>query len=283
MYVLKLSLKPWKINPFNQFLTSLSVGFLLFSCGMLFWIERGLRPVLHRIKSEQVITAYLNPSLEKAGEDKLVDTVKTLIGSRPAEIEFVNTEEFLNRLKEPYPDLSQEIEKLGADKEKLLPRYLSVSGILPTSIFEKIRTTPGIDSAESSANRYPHVFSAFQALRRMTQLLMAGLCLALFILLIQLARLNANVQHDSLSLLRLMGAKFFSQRLPSLLSGLWSGLLGGILASTAWILSSSLLADRFQTLSPWLKQIPPPPMEIGIALLLFGILFGLFAGAFAQK
>jgi cell division protein FtsX len=183
--------------------------------------------------------------------------------------------------------LGKELENLDSEKELLLPQYLSISGVLPEPVLEKIKKIPGIESADSSVDRYPHILNAFETLKKMTQVLLLGLSLALLILLTQLAQLNATTQQESLSLLKLMGAGTFSQRFPPLLSGLWTGLLGGLIAAMGWWLSGTLLIDRFQLLSPGLKQMPQPPWEMGVILLgvgmVFGIFSGLFSGAFAQS
>ena len=47
--------------------------------------------------------------------------------------------EFVGNLKEAYPDLSRELEDLGPEMDTVVPRYVSVSGMLPSQGLERIK------------------------------------------------------------------------------------------------------------------------------------------------
>ena len=71
MLLLKLSLRPWKLAPASHLFSSVAVGFLLLLVGFLFWMQTGLRPLVARLQGEQVVTAYLDPSVDAKDETKL--------------------------------------------------------------------------------------------------------------------------------------------------------------------------------------------------------------------
>src|SRR6185503_10890780 len=96
----------------------------------------------------------------------------------------------------------------------IIPRYVSISGMLEDSTLERVKSVSGVESAETSKDRYRHVVSAFTALKWVLNFLVAGIGLALLTGLIHLARTNAYLHRDSISLLRLWGASEWTLRAP---------------------------------------------------------------------
>ena len=109
MYLLKLSLRPWRRSPYSQVFTSIAVGVLLFLAGFLYWMQSSLSPVIDRLQNEQVITAYLDPALEPKDEPQIVDSIRTTLGAhevaQPADVELVQPDQFINHLRGEYPEL----------------------------------------------------------------------------------------------------------------------------------------------------------------------------------
>jgi cell division protein FtsX len=284
VYLLKLALRPWRIAPWSQVFSAMAVGFLLLLAGFLTWMERGLKPVVARLQGEQVITAYLDPSLEPKDEQRVTDEIRTsLAASRRAadvEITLVGARDFVNRLQAHYPELSRELGGLPpSESAAVVPRYVSVTGLLSQASLEGVRKIPGVESAESSSDRHQHIVGAFRALRWVSRLLVVGLCLALLTGLIHLSRMNSYLHRDALALLRLWGAGGATLRTPSLLSGFWVGLAGGAIALFGWIGGGSWLALQLRALSPMLREMPEPGWLVGAALLCAGAMIGVVAGA----
>src|SRR5690606_7872524 len=111
---------------------------------------------------------------------------------------------------------------------------VTVAGVLGGGALDAIRSVTGVESAESSTERFKHVVAAFQALRILSQLLVIGLASALLIGLIQLTKMNAFLHRDVASLLRLWGGGVWASRGPTLLSSLSVGLAGGAVALGIW-------------------------------------------------
>src|SRR6185503_2631247 len=112
MYLLKLALRPWRLAPFSQIFSAIAVGLLLFLTSFLFWLQDGLRPVLTRLQGEQVITAYLAKSLDHKDGTRIIDKITAQVGEPGIEIKLVNSSQFIQLLKNQYPDLARELEVL---------------------------------------------------------------------------------------------------------------------------------------------------------------------------
>lgn len=291
MYLLRLAVRPWKAAGVSQVISALAVGFLLCLCGFLVWLQSGLGPIVGRMQSEQVITAYLSPDLEEREQAGVIDSIRVSLGAQSAtpslakeiEVRMIEPSQFLNGMKAGFPELVRELEDLGSEAATVVPKFVSVSGALPPDSIERVRRVKGIESAETSRDKIKQTIGAFQALRWISRLLIGGLCLALLAGLVHLARLNSQLQSDATSLLRLWGANEFTLRLPSALSGATVGLAGGLIGSVSWLFWGSWLVRHVRSLSPFLHEISPMNGGgIALFLLLAGVLIGAASGLFGS-
>ena len=281
MLLLRLALRPWKLAPFSQFFSALAVGLLLLMAGFLFWIQTGLRPVLKRLQHEQVITAFIDPAAEASEESQIVDSIRASIGSQAiTELKLVDAKDFVSSMKTRYPDLGRELEDLGGEMVSVVPRYVSIAGIFSDSTLTSIREVHGIESADSSKDRYQSVVAAFSALRWVARLLVLGLAAALTTGLIHLSRMNSYLHRDAVSLMGHWGASASLLRMPGLVSGLTVGLAGGIFAAMGWLTSSLWLVGHIQSLSPLLRDMPLLSSAFALVLIGMGAVVGLAAGFF---
>ena len=279
MYLLKLSLRPWRRSPYSQLFTSIAVGVLLFLASFLFWMQRSLHPVIDRLTNEQVITAYLDPALDAKAEAEVVDTIRTNVGAHAnADIELIQSDRFINHLRGDYPELARELEDLGSEMQTVIPHYISVSGILPTETLTEVKAVKGIQSAESSADRFQNVVGAFRALKWIITLLTLGLALALVTGLIHLGRTNAYLYQETSLLMKLMGASQAALRIPGLISGMLVGLLGGFFAAAGWTTLGISMTHHVRSLSPMLRYMPESHSGFALVLVLVGTGLGALSG-----
>lgn len=283
MYLLKLALRPWRLAPLSQIFSAIAVGFLLLLVGFLFWMQQGLKGVVVRMQGEQVITAYLDSSLLKKDETRIVEAIRHDLDSPSGlEIKLVDASRFLSTIKSYYPDLARELEDLGQEVNQIVPRYISVSGMLPESALDKIKRVPGVDFAESSKDRYRSIVGAFSALRWVARILMGGIALALLTGLVHLTKMNSYLHRDALSLLRFWGAGKGTLAGPGMISGAFVGLLGGVIAWIGWMTLGIELMRHVRSLSFILKGIPPVQSSFALMLLMIGASVGLLAGLFGS-
>lgn len=279
--MLKLAMRPFRLTPWSQLSSALTAVVLLVLSGFLFWLEQGLAPVIRHLQKEQVITAYLSPQLEKTAESRLVDSIKTSLGSS-AEVRRVGSQEFIAAVKPHYPELSRELESLGEEANHLIPRYVSISGVFEDQTVQAIRGMFGVESIETSKDRYQNIVGAFQALRWVSRLMIAGLGLALLTGLVHLVRTNRSVQVEAMTLLRLWGANEWMIRLPSILSACWVGVLGGVVSGVIWHFFGAQIAAQIKSLSPMLGAMPLPHFYTEWLLGFFGTFLGLISGILAS-
>ena len=280
MYLLKLSLRAWRNAPVTQLFSSFAIGFLLILLALMNWVHSGMKPIMDRLQSEQVITAYLDPAIQKTDESQIVDSIRVAVGAKAVtEINVVSSEKFISDIKGKYPELGNELESLGgAELDALVPRYVSVTGAFQNGVLEAVRNVPGIESAESSRDRFYHIVGAFSALRWVARLFMAGLGLALLTGLIHLARVNSHLHQEVFYFLRLWGAHRAVTHVPAVFSGMSVGLLGGVLAASGWTFVGSGLIQRLRHLSPALEGMPMAAPHSSLMLFAAGVLLGTLAG-----
>lgn len=287
MFLLKLSLRPWRLAPMSHLFSAAAVGFLLLVSGFLYWLQDGLKPVVARLQGEQVITAYLE---HDNGVDpaKVTDAIRIAVGahakpapgSKPAvQVEYVDSRQFVQNLKPSYPELSNELEDLGPEMAAVVPRYVSVTGLLEDAALAQVIKVPGVESAETSRDRYARVVGAFMALRWVAKLLVLGAAFALLTGLIHLSRLNAYMHREALTILKMWGAGALEMRAPAMISGAMVGAVGGLAAGTAWLVAGDSLSQQIRSLSPMLTGLPTASAAIALGIVGSGILIGVFAGA----
>ena len=287
MVLIKLALRPWRTAYWNQILAGISVATLLVLSGFLVWFGRGLKPVVARLQSDQIITAYVDPSTSDTQlrqiSHQISDQVHTSLGAQKAQVEVVSQDEFLKKMKTNYPELGIELEGLGAEVKGLLPKYISVAGSLDDEAVNRIRSTSGVESIDSSQERYALLVGAFRALSKISFWLALALGLALMTGLFQLSRTHQALQAESVQLLRLWGASPITQMTPSILSGLTVGAFGGALAALTWWGIARNLGLQLSALSPYLRDLGTPSAQFAGVLFGAGLLLGTVSGLIGAR
>lgn len=266
--------------PLSQVFGILNIAMILFLGGFLSWLDQALAPVVAKLETEETLTVYLSPQLAAADEAQLIDRVKVSIAHADAQpqVKVVRSREFLDEIARQYPDLANELAQMGPEGDLMIPRYISITGILPPGIGERVRSLVGVEGIDSSGDRLRPVAGAFSALRWLVRALSFGLALALFAAMAQLGRLNFNHLADALATLRFWGADAFQAAIPGLLAGIFVGVLGGILGALVWIGFSGWLGSELASLSEVLGTLPAPELELAWLLLVFGAACGICAG-----
>lgn len=283
MYLLRLASRPWKAAPFVQFFSVLSVAFLLVLGAVLVWLEQGMNPTVTKLQNEEVITAYLRPELEQNGEKELVDSIKVAAGAH-AEVQFVSSDRFLEEVGNSYPDLGKELGELGAEAKNLVPRYVSVTGLLNSNSLDAIKQVRGVEAVETSRGRHQQMLSAYYTLKWVVRVFIGGVALAIFVALILLTKANALLQSDAIRLLKFWGASPVMLRLPSLFNGFLTGLLGGIIAIPLWQLGMLWFFNIVGQLSSQFGELAlPPQADTALLLVLVGSGIGTLSGLVGKQ
>ncbi len=278
MYLIRLAMRPWRKAFWSQLVSGLAMAALLVMGSFLIWLQQGLGPVISRMDREQVITAYVDPQLAVTEDARLADRIRLKLGAKSVEVRAVSSEQFIDDLKGNYPELAKELEGLGGEMQSLIPRYISASGVFAPDAGEQLRKVPGVESVETSRERYKPIAGAFTALRKLALLLALGLGVALATGLVHLARMNGQLLSESLGILRLWGASAGALRVPALVSGASVGALGGVVAGGLWLFAGAFLSANLGAFSPLLQQIPAPTAWSALWVAGAGVFSGALAG-----
>lgn len=291
MHLLKLGLRPWKLAFYSQALSSLVVAVLLLMIALFVWFDRGLGPLISRMRTEQVITAYLLPydgpmdesapvASAAAATTLILEKAQVAVGIAGV-IRLIGPTEFLEELRrKEYATLASELEEMGSELTSIVPRYLSIEGSFDEQALERVREIPGVESAESSRNRFAAVVGAFASIRWVNRALILGLFLALATGLVHLGRINTQIHEEPLRLLRQWGANGLLMSIPPLVSGASVGVLGGALAAGLWLSIGMQFARQLKGLSPIFVNLPNPHASTALVLAIIGLAIGVVSTLF---
>ncbi|MBI4925502.1 MAG: hypothetical protein HY843_06210 [Bdellovibrio sp.] len=271
MLLLKLSIQPWKKFPFTYMFAACALAFLISIFSFLFWFERHLNPLIQKLRTEQVITAYLDNSIDQNNQPKIIDTIKTMLGSQVIQIKPTTQDEFLKEMQGAYPDLVQEIDALSIDKNKIIPQFISIYGYFQKQTIEKLKLVSGIELIETSKIYNPQEPEGFMTLVRFIKISLVSLFLMLCLWLILMTKFLTFAIKSSYAFLRLSGGGVFFLKIPLFLSSLWIGLLGTIISSFFWYFAITWIIPRLHFFSIHFQSFRTPSLYT-ILFLLVGCL-----------
>lgn len=283
MFLLKLAIRPWKLAPFSQFLASTSSVVLLFLIGFLVWFSSSVSTVIKRLSGDQIVTVYLETGSDAAKPGVVTDSIRTSLGSSAIHIDFVGANEFLDSLAKNYPELSKEISSLGEEQKALTPQYLSLKGKITNDQLIRIKKINGVESIDTSGDRFRPIVENLQALRFVTNAFLIGAFIALAALFILLSRMNRSIHDEISSLLRQMGSSEARARSPQILSGALFGLSTAGVAGFLAMLAQERFLAHFMTFSPYFNSMSEPSFIHHLIIPLTGVGIGAACGWFGSK
>ena len=266
----------------SQLMTALSIGVLLFCMGFLFWIQNALKPITEKLKNEYVLTVYFDPLLDRNSESDLVDRIKMTVGAQAEDIQVMETAQFISKMREINSNLAHELEELGPESNAIIPRYITLNGTLKNLDSDKIKSMKGVEQIDSSKDRNKNVVAAYGVLNNLIRFLIIGSFFALLTGLVHLTRMNSQLHEDAVSLMKQLGAGFFETRLPTFISGLSVGVVGGILAFLGWLTMGPKLVEFVKAISTHFNGVPAESGSLGVILLMIGLILGVLSGVMAE-
>ena len=284
MFLIRLALRPWRQTFWTQLVAMLSLASLLILGGFLLGFYQGLKPIVARINAEQILTVYVDPSLNSDQEKGLIDRIGLTMGSAPVQIEMTERADFLERLEKRSPELVKEILSLGDEGFALLPRFVTISGKFSggsDQIRESVlslRAIEGVESVESSFERFSHVGAAFRVVSRTSLWFGVGIAFAILSLFFLIGRMNHTLFSESLSVMEFWGAGPLLLRLPLLISLLLIGLGSALLAYGLfrWTYFSGI--EQVRLFSPLFSDLEIPRMATANGIFIFSFLGSLAMG-----
>ncbi len=272
-------MRPWRYAPIGHIGAIVGLAFLIFCVALAGTLDRGLRPLIRHIAHEQTFVAMLSHS---EGGEKEVERVAKPLGA--STFETMKAKEFTTLFERQMPDLVHEMQDLGEDLEKVLPRMVLIHGSFEhtDALVRALTALPGIESVESLDIESQSRTQGLEALAIMVRFLGIGLALLSLIILIHCARIHAFFFADTQMLAELSGASLFARSYPSLLSSLVLGGAAGLLAAGAWSLVGAMLLQALHLIWADLAGLTPNVPYLAGALAGIGMLLGVLSGFFGS-
>lgn len=264
--------------PLLTALSALMVGLALFVLGLFSLVAHNLRLALANAEERVEVVAYLRDDTRPVDLDAAVETLQTLEGVE--EVRYVSKEGAMERALQELPEIAEISSDLAVNP---FPASLEVR-FRPGS-----RNTEAVERVAAAAGEFPFVedvrygqewVERLFLLRRIAGLSALTLGIAFGVvaaLIIATAiRIAVLARKDEIYVMGLVGARDSYIRLPFLLEGALTGLLGGLLAlCLTWGTHQAVYRLLFT-----LEWIPGTWVLAGFAT---GALFGTLASAFAVR
>lgn len=278
MHLVKFMFRSWKRAFPVQILSVLALSFSFVALSMSIFFERSITPVVDRIKNEQVVTVYVKGGDDVKSASAMADSIRLSIGAQAIRIQAGEPAQFLKDIALQNAELAKQIQGLGPEMNNLLPRYVTLQGRVTAEQIRKIDALSGVERIESSRDRYRPIIESFSSIRRVVVSAEAGFALIIFLIIAYIAQVNAHLQKDVASLLRLWGATPFQARLPTLLSCAFTGLVTGVFAAGIWMLLQPIVLFQIRNFSPVFASIPGPITATALLIAGAATLLSTLAG-----
>ena len=278
MGTLKLALRPWRSLPLVQWMGVFSLAILMIGMNAVYWLNGSVDAILTRLGSERVVTVYLEPTA--TGE--LVDAIRTSLGSSAVDAKVVDQKGFLADLEKTHPQLAKEVQALGADTDWVAPRFMTLRGALPNESIEKIKALPGVEAIDLSEERLKPIAQSLRTIQSVSRGFLFGLAMAFLTTLFLVARLNRQVQGDSVRLIRQFGGTPFQAKLPQLIHQASIGAAAGAASAAVWLYAQPILVYHLGSLSPYFRDLKLQHPALVFAWILVATAIGGASAALAS-
>jgi cell division transport system permease protein len=234
-YALREALAAFRRAPVLTTLSAAMIGLSLFVVGLFGLGTHNIRRVLDQIESRVEIVAYIKEDVRSDATQLMLSEIRAF--PEVAEVSYISREDALESARRQFPELRTIFSDLEVNP---LPASIEVR-LLPGN-----RTPEVVDQVSARISGYPFIeetnygkewVERIYLLRRIagaTALVVGGAFAAVAILIIGTAiRMAIFARRDEIEIMRLVGATDAFVRMPFLLEGILTGLLGGGFALSA--------------------------------------------------
>ncbi len=231
-YLLKETLNNlWQFRVRNIFSTTIiCLSFL--TIGTFLALSNNLHYTAKQLSKEMVIVFFLEKNLPEKQRSLIEERLKKSVLLK--NVQFVSSEQALNKFRNNFPELVQIIENLNinpfpASFETSLKED-TLSSTKTEEFIEEIRRVKGIDDVQFNRD-WVDKMQSFSRLARAVGFFFGGiLILASFFIISNVIRLNVFSRKTEIEILRLSGATNTFIRVPFLVEGMTLGIIGGLLS-----------------------------------------------------
>lgn len=228
----------------------------------------------------------INLFLRTDASEPQIEAVQTKIASMPeiSEYRYVSREEALAEFREMFKDKKELVENVDPS-------------VLPPSFRIKLRNPDEVDLVANQLNGLPGVdevqtaSETIKKLSRITNFLTLGMGifvvvfgLAAVLLIANTIRLAVFARRREIGIMKLVGATNWFVRVPFMIEGMVTGLVGSLMAVGAvWLLTGALA--RVKSYTPLLDAAVGPGTAVQVALLVsaLGVVVGALGSGIALR
>ncbi len=231
-YLLKETLNNlWQFRVRNIFsATIICLSFL--TIGTFLALSNNLHYTAKQLSEEMVIIFFLEKNLPEKQRSLIEERLKKSVLLK--NVQFINSEQALNKFRNNFPELVQIIENLNinpfpASFETSLEED-TLSSTKTEEFIEEMRSVKGIDDVQFNRD-WVDKMQSFSRLARAVGFFFGGiLILASFFIISNVIRLNVFSRKTEIEILRMSGATNTFIRVPFLIEGVTLGIIGGLLS-----------------------------------------------------
>jgi cell division transport system permease protein len=258
VYFVRTALRAAVASPVTSAVAVATIGVALVLVGAFALLVWNMEALLDQFGDALQVTAYLEPGLDAAARERLLETAKTVEGVQA--VRLVSEQEALERFRAGVGRGAALLEGLDENplpaslEITLVPERRSAEGL--AMVVGSLEGLPGIDDLTSGRDWVEGYLRAVALVRGVGIGLAVILALAALLIVANTIRLAMLSRRDELEILWLVGAGRAFVATPFLLEGWLQGAVGGALA----------LAILYA-----LFRLVLPGLEFGLALVLGGL------------
>jgi cell division transport system permease protein len=277
-YVLREALRAFRRAPVLAGLSAAMIALSLFLVGLFGVAAWNIRRVLERVESRVEVVAYFRDD----AAPEAVRVAQNDIAAYPEvrEVNYISREQALLKAKRELPEFASlfgdlESNPLPASLEVLMkPNQAGPEGV--EAVAARIRQYPFVEDVRFGSEWLDKIFLLRRVAGAATMILGTAFATVAVLIIGTAVRMAIYARRDEIVIMRLVGATEGFVRRPFLLEGLFTGLVGGILALAAtWAAFAIASGSIFQ-----LEWLPELWTAGGIAA---GALVGVLASAVAVR
>jgi cell division transport system permease protein len=244
----------WR-NAMMSLAATATVILMLILLSGLFIVISGLNSGLEFIESKVAVTARLFDDLPESRRDGLIDYAAELPGVK--QVTYVSPEMAMERLREHYRQIGQELDLGGSDAESRITLYasLEISLISPDasgSVAAALNDRQEVERITTKQDDYEKLLDIVGTIRTVGVIALILVGLVVLFMIVNTIRIAVYSRANEIEIMRLVGASDSFIRWPFILEGILCGLIGGVVT----IVLVAIVWDPIQPVMVTVFQMP---------------------------
>jgi cell division transport system permease protein len=264
----------WR-NYFMTIAAVVTVFLSMFLLGVVMVFVYNINAVLQDVEEKVEITIYIK---DTATTDE-IEAMRVEIVALPEvkEVQFIDKDEALKRLKEDLKDHEELLKDLPANP---LPASFEVSlkdPELAGGVAAKFEGRPIVDEVRYGKEIAERIFQVTSVIRNISAVFVVLLGVVSILLISNTIRLSIYARRREVEIMKLVGATNWFIRWPFIIEGLTVGLVGAVAALVLVVVGTGFVMDRIRENLVFLTVPFDAVSTVQVTIVILGV--GAFIGA----